>query len=133
MKVHYDLFNHLGHYRNILQFQISSRREIRWRDTWVIKVRVFRKVFSKQFFLIRYTGNFSGPLNRGGIVDLPLLRTLLAIPQKSRDPRFWEVMECKFASFKNPFPRITSLLELYYGFRIFILLVQMKKSDFCKL
>ena len=28
-------------------------------------------------------GNTSGPLNRGGIADLPLLKTLLAIYQKS--------------------------------------------------
>ena len=28
----------------------------------------------------------SGSLNRGGIADLPLLRTLLAIRQKSRQP-----------------------------------------------
>ena len=32
-------------------------------------------------------------LNRGGIVDLPLLRTLLAICQKSQEPSFWEVMD----------------------------------------
>ena len=32
------------------------------------------------------------PLNRGGIADLPLLRTLLAICQKSQEPSFWEVM-----------------------------------------
>ena len=30
-------------------------------------------------------------LNRGGIADLPLLRTLLAIRQKSQEPSFWEV------------------------------------------
>ena len=30
---------------------------------------------------------------RGGIADLPLLRTLLAICQKSREPSFWEVMD----------------------------------------
>ena len=29
-------------------------------------------------------------LNRGGIVDLPLLRTILAIHQKSQEPSFWE-------------------------------------------
>ena len=34
-----------------------------------------------------------GPLNRGGIADLPLLRTLLAIRQKSQEPSFWEVMD----------------------------------------
>ena len=37
--------------------------------------------------------NTSGPLNRGDIADLPLLRTLLAICQKSREPLFWEVMD----------------------------------------
>ena len=34
----------------------------------------------------------SGPLNRGGIVDLPLLRTILAICQKFWEPSFWEKM-----------------------------------------
>ena len=37
--------------------------------------------------------NTPGPLNRGGIADLPLLRTLLAIRQTSREPSFWEVMD----------------------------------------
>ena len=32
-------------------------------------------------------------LNRGGIADLPLLRTLLTIPQKSRETSFWEGMD----------------------------------------
>ena len=63
-----------GSYINILQFQIGSRRESRWRDTWVIKIRVHRKVFSKQFCFIR-------PLNRRGIADLTLLRILLAMRQ----------------------------------------------------
>ena len=37
--------------------------------------------------------NTSGPLNRGGIADLPLFRTLLAIHKKSREPSFWEVID----------------------------------------
>ena len=37
--------------------------------------------------------NTSGLLNRGGIADFPLLRTLLAILQKSREPNFSEVMD----------------------------------------
>ena len=37
--------------------------------------------------------NTSGSLNRGGIADLPLLKTLLAIHQKSQEPSFWEVMD----------------------------------------
>ena len=77
----------------------------------------------------------SGPLNGGGITDLPLLRTLLAIRQKSREPSPWEVMDscfisiCNLDSFKSPFATITSLSELYFKFRFrrFILLVQTKK------
>ena len=62
-----------------------------------------------------------------------MLRTLLAICQKSKEPSFWEVIDscfisiCKFGSFKNPFATITSLSELYFRFRRFILLVEMKK------
>ena len=82
--------------------------------------------------------NTSGPLNCGGIggiADLPSLKTLLAIYQKSREPSFWEVMSdglfcfrsiCKFDRFKNPFATITGLSELYFRFR-FILLVQTTK------
>ena len=32
-------------------------------------------------------------MNRGGIADLPLLKTLLAIRLKPREPSFWEVMD----------------------------------------
>ena len=37
--------------------------------------------------------NNAGPLNRRGIADLPLLRTILAIHQKSQEPSFWKVMD----------------------------------------
>ena len=37
--------------------------------------------------------NTSGPFNRRSIADLPLLRTLLALRKKSREPSFWEVMD----------------------------------------
>ena len=60
--------------------------------------------------------------------------TLLGICQKSWEPSFWEVMNsfvcfismCKFHSFKNPFPTITSLSQLDFLFRRFILLVETK-------
>ena len=45
------------------------------------------------FALSEAEDNTSRPLNRGGIADLPLLRILLAIHQKSREPSFWEVMD----------------------------------------
>ena len=51
------------------------------------------KFLANNFALYDAEDNTSGPLNRGGIADLPLLRTLLAIRQKSREPSFWEVMD----------------------------------------
>ena len=51
------------------------------------------KLSANNFALSDAEDNTSGPLNRGGIADLPLLRTLLAIRQKSREPSFWEVMD----------------------------------------
>ena len=37
--------------------------------------------------------NTTRPLNRAGIADLTLLRTLLPIRQKSREPSVWEVTD----------------------------------------
>ena len=51
------------------------------------------KLSANNFALSDAEDNTSGSLNRGGIADLPLLRTLLAIRQKSREPSFWEVMD----------------------------------------
>ena len=51
------------------------------------------KQLANNFFFSDAEDSTSGPLNRGGIVDLPLLRTILAICQKSREPNFWEVMD----------------------------------------
>ena len=97
----------------------------------------FLEMFSaNNFTLLGAQDSTSRPLNRGGIADLPLLGTLLAIRQKSRVSRFWEVMDscfisiCKFGSFKSPFATITSLSELYFRFRRFILLIQTKKVIF---
>ena len=54
----------------------------------------FKEKFSaNNFALSDAEDNTSEPLNRGGIADLPLLRTLLAIHQKSRQPSFWEVID----------------------------------------
>ena len=78
--------------------------------------------------------NTSSLLNRAGIADLSLLRTLLPfLPKVLRakflgsDGLFYFISICKFGSFKNPFETIISLFELYFRFRRFIQLVQMKK------
>ena len=47
------------------------------------RLKFLEKFFANNFALSDAEDNTSSPLNRGGIADLPLLRTLLAIHQKS--------------------------------------------------
>ena len=51
------------------------------------------KFSANNFALSHAEDSTSGLLNRGGIADLPLLRTLLAIRQKSREPSLLEVID----------------------------------------
>ena len=78
--------------------------------------------------------NTSGPLNTGGLAGLPLLR--LGISNSPKVPRtnflrsdglFRFSSICNFGSFKNPFATINGLSELYFRFRRFILLIQMRE------
>ena len=94
------------------------------------RLEFLEKFLANNFALSDAEDNAYIPLNRGGIADLPLRRTLLAIRQKPRDSSdglsyFSSI--CKFGSFKNHFTTITSLSELYFRFSRFILLVQTKK------
>ena len=57
------------------------------------KLEFLEKFLTNDFTLSDAEGNTSGPLSRGGITDLPLLRTLLGIRQKFRERGFWEVMD----------------------------------------
>ena len=57
------------------------------------RLEFLEKFSASNFTLSDAKDNTSGPLNRGGIADLPLLKTLLVFCQKSREPRFWEVMD----------------------------------------
>ena len=57
------------------------------------RLEFLEKFLANNFALSEAEDNTSRPLNRGGIADLPLLRTLLEIRQKSQEPSFWEVME----------------------------------------
>ena len=57
------------------------------------RLEFLEKFSANNFALSDAEDNTSGPLNRGGIADLPLLRTLLAIRQWSCEPSFWEVMD----------------------------------------
>ena len=68
------------------------------------------KFLANNFALSDAEDKTSSPLNRGGIADLPPLRTLLAICQKSREPSFWEVMDSVAAS-RTLFQRLLACLN----------------------
>ena len=57
------------------------------------RLKFLEKFSANNFALSDAEDNTSRPLNREGIADLPLLRTLLAIRQKSPKPSFWEAMD----------------------------------------
>ena len=57
------------------------------------RLKFLEKFSTDNFALSDAEDNTSGPLNRGGMAELPLLRTLLAIHQKFQEPSFWEVMD----------------------------------------
>ena len=58
------------------------------------RLEFLEEFLANNFALSDAQDNTSGLFNRGGIADLPLLRTLLAIPQKSQEPSLWEMMDC---------------------------------------
>ena len=95
------------------------------------KLEFLEKFLTNNLHLSDTENNTSGPLHRGGISNLPLLRTLLAIHQKSRKPSFSKVMNSfvlvAYTSLAVSIAEITSLSELYFRLRIFILLVQAKE------
>ena len=95
------------------------------------KLEFLEKFLTNNLDLSDTENNTSGPLHRRGISNLPLLRTLLAIHQKSRKPSFSKVMNSfvlvAYTSLAVSIAEITSLSELYFRLRIFILLVQAKE------
>ena len=52
------------------------------------RLEFLEKFLANNFTFLDAEDSTSSPLNREGITDLPLLRTLLAIHQKSREPGF---------------------------------------------
>ena len=56
------------------------------------RLRSLEKFLANNFALSDAEDNTSRPLNRGGIEDLTLLWTLLALYKISQEPSFWEGM-----------------------------------------
>ena len=128
-----DLFNYLGSYRSIMQFQISSRRENKRRNTRVIQIRFLRNVFRKQFCFIRCRRQHLRVVEQRRCSRFTCVENIIgSLPKVPRakflgsDGLFRFISICKFGSIKNSFAMIASLSELYFRFR-FILLVQTKK------
>ena len=57
------------------------------------RLESLEKFLANNLDLIGPEGNTSRSLNRGGIADLPLLRTLLAIQEMSQQPSLWKVID----------------------------------------
>ena len=117
-----------------MQFQISSKRENRQRDTRVIKITVQKKIFSKLFCFIRCRRQHLQPVEERKYSRFTLIENTIGnLPELRRakflgsNGLFSFISICKFGSFKNPFATITSLSELYPRIRRFFSLVQTKK------
>ena len=91
------------------------------------QLKFLEKFSANNFALLNAEDNTSGPLDRGGIADLPLLCKFL-----ESNRLFCFISTCKFGSFKNPFATITSLFGLYFRIKIYPFVTN-KKSDFYKL
>ena len=66
-----------------MQFQISFRGKTGKEIPQSSRLEFLEKFLANNFALSDAENNTSSPLNRGDISDLPLLKTLLAIHQKS--------------------------------------------------
>ena len=71
----------------VTEILCSFRLVLEWKTGIEIpessRLEFLEKFSANDFVLSDAEDNSSGPLNRGGIADLPLLRTLMAIRQKS--------------------------------------------------
>ena len=93
------------------------------------------KFFAKDFALSDAEDNTFVPLNKGVIADLFIfVENTISNSPNLPSAKFLGsnklvcfISICKFGSFKNSFLMITSLSEVYFRFRSFILLVQTKK------
>ena len=97
------------------------------------RLEILEKFLANIFSLSDAEDNTSGLLNRRYSRFTFVENSISNSPKVPRakflgsDTLFRFTRICKFGSFENPFATITSLSELYFRFRRFILLVQTKK------
>ena len=80
----------LGVTEILCSFRLVLKRKVGKGIPESSRLDFLEKILANNFALSDTEGNTSEQLNRGGIADLPLLRTLLAIRQKSQEPCFYE-------------------------------------------
>ena len=131
IKIHYHLFKYLGSYRNIIQFSISSRKAGKGMPDYS-RFEFIEKFLANNCF-IRYIRQHLRAIeqrrySRFTFVENPIsdLSQISKATFLQSDGLFCFISIYKFDSFKNPFVTTTSLSELYFRFRRFILLVQTK-------
>ena len=78
----------------VTELLCSFRLVAEGKNVKIVKIRVLRREFlANNFVLLDAEDNTSGPLNRGSIANIPLLRTLLTNCQKSQQQGLWKQME----------------------------------------
>ena len=97
-------------------------------------MRVLRKVFSKNLWFIRCRRKHLQAVELSRYSRFTFVENAIGnSPKVTRitllvsNELFCFISICKFGTFKNPFAIITSLSELYFRSRRFIILVQTKK------
>ena len=116
IKGRYDHCNHLGSYRNVMEFQVSSRKESRQRDTQVIRVIVARKGFRKQLCFIRCRRQYLQATGYRRHSRFTFVENTISNSPNIQGAEFlWTnrlfcfSSMCKFGSFKNAFATVTVL------------------------
>ena len=117
-----------------LLLEVKTGKEI----PGVIKIIVPRKVFSKQFCFIRCRRQHLQIVEKRRYSRFAFVENTISNSPKvlrgkfsGSDGLFCCISICKFDSFTNSFATISSLSELYFRFRRFILLVQIKEVIIC--
>ena len=77
-----------------MEFQFSFRRKAGKNKPKSPGTDFWEKFLVNKCVLSNAEYSNSGLLNRGGTLDLTLLRTLLAICCKSKEPSLWELINC---------------------------------------
>ena len=106
-------------------FRLRCKIILLGKETWSFPT-IQERSYSRAIFFRKTI--FLGRLEKENLVFHAVLPKVPRAKFLGSNGLFCFISICKFGSFKNPFATITSLSELYFRFRRFILLVQTKKS-----